>query len=132
MRKQNGFTFIELLLVISIIGILAAVAIPNFIRYQDRAFLCEGYELVDPIRKDIIDFYDHRGFFPASNAVLGYPEVIKGKYVESIAVQDGAIVITYNEDARSFGGTVITLRPGIDDNDPPVGVTWESEEVLPK
>lgn len=132
MKSRDGFTLIELMFVISIIGILAAIAIPNFISYRDKAFLCEGYELSGPVRKDIVDFYDHRGEFPSNNAQLGFPEAIKGKSVESIRVDNGTIQIIYNENARSFSGTVITLRPVVNDQYPTGPLTWEIEEKYPE
>ncbi|MBT8359248.1 MAG: prepilin-type N-terminal cleavage/methylation domain-containing protein [Desulfobacterales bacterium] len=128
MKDHDGFTLIELMVVISIIGILAGIAIPNFIKYRDKAFLCEGLELSGPVRKDIIEYYDHRGVFPASNAELGFPEAIKGKHVESIKVNNGAIKITYNDSARTFSGEVITLRPVINDQYPTGPLTWERED----
>ncbi|MCI5142322.1 MAG: prepilin-type N-terminal cleavage/methylation domain-containing protein, partial [Candidatus Electrothrix sp. ATG1] len=126
MKKQNGFTLIELTVVITIIGILAAVAIPNFIAYRDKAYLCEGYALSAPVREEVIEYYDHQGIFPADNATLGFPEAIRGKYVGSITVKDGSIAIQYKEESRQSGVT-ITLHPVVSSNDPTGPVTWKEE-----
>ena len=126
MKKQNGFTLIELTVVITIIGILAAVAIPNFIAYRDKAYLCEGYALSAPVREEVVEYYDHQGIFPADNAALGFPEAIRGKYVGSIKVKDGSIEIQYKEESRQSGVT-ITLHPVVSSNDPTGPVTWEEE-----
>jgi prepilin-type N-terminal cleavage/methylation domain-containing protein len=125
--NNKGFTLIELTVVIAIIGILAAVAIPNFIAYRDKAFLCEGYALAAPVRKEVVEYYDHRGIFPVDNAALGLPEAIRGKYVGSIKVSNGDIKIKYKEDSRQSGVT-ITLHPLVSNDDPTGPVTWEEEK----
>ncbi len=128
LTNNKGFTLIELTVVIAVIGILAAVAIPNFIAYRDRAYLCEGYALSDPVRKEVVEYYDHVGAFPPDNAALGLPEAIRGKYVGSIKVKDGAVAIKYRDDSRQKGVTV-TLRPVVSNDDPTGPVTWEEEKI---
>jgi type IV pilus assembly protein PilA len=125
--NNKGFTLIELTVVMALIGILAAVAIPNFIAYRDKAFLCEGYALSGPVRKEVVEYYDHRGVFPADNAALGLPDAIRGKYVGSIKVSNGNIEIKYREDSRQ-PGVIITLRPLVSSDDPTGPVTWEEEK----
>lgn len=127
MRDRDGFTLIELMFVISIIGILAAIAIPNFIAYRDKAYLVEGYELADPVRKDVVMYYDHRGTFPKDNASLGFPEAIKGKHVESIKVNHGTIEIKYSDKARTYKDAVIKLIPSKRKDDPFGPVVWKIE-----
>ncbi len=122
MKKQNGFTLIELTVVIAIIGILAAVAIPNFIAYRDKAYLCEGYALSGPVRRDVVEYYDHRGIFPADNTALGFPEAIRGKYVGSLKVKNGTIEINYKEYNRQSRATD-TLRPFVSSDSQPAQVT---------
>jgi type IV pilus assembly protein PilA len=127
LMHNKGFTLIELTVVIAVIGILSAVAIPNFIAYRDRAYLGEGYALSGPVRKEVMEYYDHRGEFPADNAALGLPEAVRGKYVESIKVSNGDIEIKYKEESRQRGVT-ITLRPFVSSDDPTGPVTWEEEK----
>jgi type IV pilus assembly protein PilA len=138
MRNEKGFTFIELMIVISIIGILAAIAIPQFSAYRDRAYRTEAYSLFEGAKKNITEFYEYRGIFPKDNAEAGLPapENIKGKYVKSITVLNGTVVVefypNYNRPARGRGisGEVITLQPLVLADDPTGPVLWAgSREV---
>lgn len=129
MRDQNGFTLIELMLVISIIGILAAIAVPQFNRYRSRSFLCEGYSLLGPVRKNVLDYFNHTGVLPENNFQSGLPEahLIKGKYVRSITVEKGSITIQYNESAGEFHSGHIVFSPVVDLDNPTGTVTWEEK-----
>lgn len=99
MTTQKGFTLIELMIVISIIGILAAIAVPQFSAFRARACVSEAYELIDDVRKNIKEYYEHRGVFPKNNAEAGVaaPELLKGKYVDRIEVQTGVIHVYFNQ-----------------------------------
>ncbi len=126
-KKKNGFTLIELLTVISIIAILAAIAIPQFSSYREKAYTAEGYVLGGDIRKDIQEFYDHTGRFPKDNAEAGLPDPgnLRGKYVQGIAVRNGAFDISFSGDGYS-GSRFKTLsaRPAIIKSDPTAPVLW--------
>ncbi len=129
MNNNRGFTLIELMIVIAIIGILAAIAIPNFISYRDKAFLCEGMALFDDAKKNIVDFYEHTGRFPKNNTEAGLPlpENIKGKYVKSVTVKNGAVDVEYDEDSRAaktFKGTIVSFQPAVLKENPTGSVVW--------
>ena len=130
MKNNHGFTLIELMIVITIIGILAAIAIPQFGAYRKRAYRAEGFALADPIRKDVIDYYEHVGAFPKNNyeAGLPKPETIKGKYVECITVNNGIIEIKFKDCATSGNSELTFIRPIIMDNNPTGPVIWEVAE----
>lgn len=130
MRNQTGFTLIELMIVISIIGILAAIAVPQFSAYRDRAYQAEGYALAEELRNDVCLYYDTLGVLPADNQVLGLPEPgeIKGKYVSSLAIQQGAIEIRYDPELKTpIAGKMIRLAPKINKANPTGPLLWEIE-----
>jgi type IV pilus assembly protein PilA len=103
MISQKGFTLIELVIVVSIIGILAAIAIPNFSTYRARAAASEGYSLFKSVKKNISQFYDQTGRLPSDNAETGvpHPELIRGKQVKSITVDNGAVWVQFHEKSQA-------------------------------
>ncbi len=86
-----GFTLIELMVVVAIIGILAAIAIPAYQTYTVRAQVAEGLNLTEGAKTAIWDFYSQRGYYPASNASAGMvsPTSISGAYVQQLDIADG-------------------------------------------
>lgn len=127
MSDQHGFTFIELMFVIVIVGILAAIALPSFNAYKSRAHMAEGLSLAGEARRDIQAVYDHRGRFPENNAQSGLPrpDAIAGKYVKSLTVENGAIHIRFREDINSaYAGQLVSLLPAIRKEDPTCPVVW--------
>jgi type IV pilus assembly protein PilA len=122
--KKKGFTLIELLTVISIISILAAIAIPQFSAYRQRAYMTEGYVLGGDVRKDIHEFYDHTGRFPKDNREAGLPDPrnLRGKFVEAISVRDGVFDITFAENYGRY--RVLTARPAVLKADHGAPVLW--------
>jgi type IV pilus assembly protein PilA len=98
---QQGFTLIELMIVVAIIAILAAIAIPAYQDYVIRAQVSEGATLTDGAKTAISEYYSNRGSFPGSNgsAGLATPASISGTYVTSVDVSGtpGKIVATFNQ-----------------------------------
>ncbi len=133
-----GFTFIELMMVITIMGTLAALSVPNFhlSKYYGRIYLNEGLILSKSVRNQIIDYYEFTGQFPADNETIGLPspEAIRGKYIESIAVKDGAIDILLNQDvSMGYAGEILTIRPAISKADPTGAVIWiQGKDAVPQ
>ncbi len=110
-KVQQGFTLIELMIVVAIIGILASLAIPAYQSYTIRAQISEGLNLAGPLKNAIATFYNENGSFPADNAeaALETAASYAGNYVESMSVNNGVVEILYGNDANAQinGQTVI-------------------------
>lgn len=124
---QQGFTLIELMIVIAIIGILAAIAIPAYQNYTIRAQVTEGLSLADGWKTGISEFYAQNGAFPTGcsangNATAGLMVCAgntTGKYVQGVTVgpNAGQIVITYGLQAnQKITGLVLDISPGLSNN----------------
>lgn len=100
---QKGFTLIELMIVVAIIGILAAVAIPAYQDYTIRTQIGEGLTLAKEIQTAVGDFRADRGRLPPRHESAGLAQAasISGNYVISMAHATGAITITYGNKANA-------------------------------
>ncbi|HEZ6761366.1 TPA: pilin [Neisseria meningitidis] len=93
---QKGFTLIELMIVIAIVGILAAVALPAYQDYTARAQVSEAILLAEGQKSAVTEYYLNHGIWPGGNSSAGVASAseIKGKYVEKVEVAKGVITAT--------------------------------------
>ncbi|ENS9214087.1 prepilin-type N-terminal cleavage/methylation domain-containing protein, partial [Neisseria gonorrhoeae] len=95
---QKGFTLIELMIVIAIVGILAAVALPAYQDYTARAQVSEAILLAEGQKSAVTEYYLNHGEWPANNGAAGVASAsdIKGKYVKSVTVTNGVVTAQMN------------------------------------
>jgi len=98
-KSHHGFTLIELMIVVAIIGILAAIAIPAYQDYTKRTHVAEGISMADSLKTSVAEYFASAGSWPSNNASAGLPAnpaSINGNAVRSIQINQSQIVITYN------------------------------------
>ncbi|MBH6425763.1 pilin [Neisseria meningitidis] len=93
---QKGFTLIELMIVIAIVGILAAVALPAYQDYTARAQVSEAILLAEGQKSAVTEYYLNHGIWPGDNNSAGVASSskIKGKYVKEVEVKNGVVTAT--------------------------------------
>ena len=143
---QKGFTLIELMIVVAIIGILAAIAIPAYQDYTIRAQVTEGLSLASPVKAGVAESYANSGTWPADLAAAGGTLATppSGKYVTGVTVANGVITITYGGTVvnQAIAAKTLTLYPGVSANSdivwgcsngavPAAGITWSVTPTAP-
>ena len=125
--RRDGFTLMEMMVVIAIIGILALIAAPSYLDQMIRKQIVEAVPLADIAKTPIAAAWAIAQSFPRDNASAGLPaaDKIVSNYVASVSVQDGAIHIAFGNSANStIKGKILSLRPAVVEDAAIVPVAW--------
>jgi type IV pilus assembly protein PilA len=124
-KLQQGFTLIELMIVVAIIGILAAIAIPAYQDYTIRAQVSEGMSLAAAAKTAVAESFLNTGEAPVDRVAAGMTvnaTDTAGKYVEHVEVTNGNIEIQYGTEAnQQINGETLELTPY---ETPDLSVVW--------
>jgi len=109
---QQGFTLIELMIVVAIIAILAAIAIPAYQDYVVRSQVSEGATLSDGAKTAVAEFYSNRGHYPTNNGSAGLAKntSIAGSYVSGVNVASGVITATFSSSGSQKANSKIDTK----------------------
>ncbi len=115
-QVQKGFTLIELMIVVAIIGILAAIAIPAYQDYTIRAKVTEGLNLADSAKTSVAEGFQSNGINGVAAAATSWSQGFTAtKYVQLVTINpaNGEIQITYGPAVSQLNGLTINLTPQI-------------------
>jgi len=123
--NQSGFTLIELMIVVAIIGILAAIALPAYQDYTKRSHVTEGLSLAGAAKTAVAEYFSSEGVLPTDNSTAGLSNAtaINGNAVNSVTVSGGLIKIEYNVKVDS--GTELALSPETTAG----GIKWNCKRI---
>jgi len=126
LSKSRGFTLIELMIVVAIIGLLAAIAIPAYQDYVIRAKVTEALSMMGAAQVAVAERTISSGSFPTGNAEAGISDAaeITSNYVSRLEVDNGVITVTFKNTNSSIDGRILMMKPTYT---PGSSVTWKCE-----
>jgi type IV pilus assembly protein PilA len=135
--RNRGFTFIELLMVLAIISILVAIAMPAYRDYELRAEVAESLTLLSDCKVQVNDFYARWGGMPNDNADAGLraADSLHGKYVQSVTVSGGVLVASMKIGSDLGGASferTVTFRPWINASNTGAPIVWSCGDRDPQ
>jgi len=111
----QGFTLIELMIVVTIIGILASIGLPAYQRYTVRAQVAEGLNMMDGMKTKVVEAFNNSGEAPANRVALGLsvdPADTQGNYVAGVDIEDGVITVTFgNRSSAVVRNLTVSMTP---------------------
>ena len=126
-RNRSGFTLLELMVVVAIIAILAAIALPSLEPKYTRAQIAESVDLLKNLKENVNIFYITTKKFPRDNQEAGIPkpEHLIGNYVERIDYVDGSFNIKFgSKSAGRLKGKILSIRPMVVVDSPESPISW--------
>ncbi|WZB61421.1 pilin [Achromobacter xylosoxidans] len=114
-KNKKGFTMIELMITVAIVGALTAIAIPAYQDYVIRSQVSEGITLASGAKPLVLEYYANNGEYPKNNQDVGYGGAV-GKFVSNVEIRNDSIVATLSNEVNSkIAGKKVVLTTTVNE-----------------